>query len=281
MRPLWALRNLVLLGDIMAQKSLALRGLLGRALILRERVLNQDFALENPDLHTARAVGGLGSANTVIQVGAQRVQRHAAFTVPLDAGNLGAAQTAGAGDLDPLRAKTHRRLHGALHRTAERHTALQLLGDVLGHQRGVDLRLADLHDVQGDVSLRHRRQFLAQAVDVLALLADHHARTRGIDRHARLLGRALDDNLRHAGLSQLAAQVIAQLDVVMQQLGVVLASIPAAVPGAGNAEAQANRINLVTHNYAPSPAAAATALPRPGFTSRGAAAGASRSSTTI
>ena len=39
------------------------------------------------------------------------------------------------------------------------------------------------------------RDFLAQLLDVLALLADHDARTGGVDRDARLLGRTLDQDL--------------------------------------------------------------------------------------
>ena len=47
----------------------------------------------------------------------------------------------------PLGAKPHRRLHGALHGAAERDAALELLGDRLGDKLRVELRLADLDDV--------------------------------------------------------------------------------------------------------------------------------------
>ena len=86
--------------------------------------------------------------DAVIDVGAQRVQRHAAFAVPFDARDFRAAETARRVDADALGAEAHGRLHGALHGAAERDAALELLGDVLGDQRGVDFRLADFDDVE-------------------------------------------------------------------------------------------------------------------------------------
>ena len=68
------------------------------------------------------------------------------------------AQTSGAGDSDTFRAKAKRRLDSALHRPAERDPALELVGDALGDELGVDFRLADLDDVQRDVARGHRRQ---------------------------------------------------------------------------------------------------------------------------
>src|SRR5512140_3139508 len=45
--------------------------------------VREDFALEHPDLDADRAVGRHGLGKTVVDVGAQRVQRHPAFAVPL------------------------------------------------------------------------------------------------------------------------------------------------------------------------------------------------------
>src|SRR6185437_848161 len=74
-------------------------------LVLRHRVVREDFALEHPDLDAAGAIGGLGRAVAEIDIGAQCVQRHAAFAVPLHAGDLGAAEPARAIDADALGAK--------------------------------------------------------------------------------------------------------------------------------------------------------------------------------
>src|ERR1700734_3526061 len=87
---------------------------LGHLLVLRHGVVLHDLALEDPDLDAAGAVGRERGGNAVIDVGAQRVQRHAAFAIPLHARDLGAAETAGAIDADAERAETHPRLHRAL-----------------------------------------------------------------------------------------------------------------------------------------------------------------------
>jgi hypothetical protein len=71
------------------------------------------------------------------------VQRHPALAIPLGPRDLRAAQPAAAVDADALGAEappTARPLHGA----AKGDAALELLGDVLGHQLRVDLGLADL-----------------------------------------------------------------------------------------------------------------------------------------
>ena len=73
---------------------------------------------------------------------------------------------------------------------------------------------------------------------------------------------------RHAGARQLLAQMLAQLQILVQQLGVVVAGEPAAVPGAVDAEPQPDRIDFLTHGYAASCAV-------------GGSAACSRSATTI
>src|SRR5262249_53289921 len=100
-----------------------------QALILRHGVVLHDLALEDPDFDAAGAVRGEGGGNAVVDVGAQRVQRHATFAVPLHARDFGAAKPARAVDADALGAETDGRLHGALHGATERHAALELLGD--------------------------------------------------------------------------------------------------------------------------------------------------------
>src|SRR5205807_10198008 len=149
--------------------------LAGQALVQRHRVVFQDLAFEHPAFHADDAVGGLGLGEAVVDVGAQGVQRHAAFAVPFHARDFRAAEAAGDVDADALGAEAHGRLHRALHGAAEGHAALELLGDVLGDQLGVGLGLADLDDVQVNLAIRHGRDVLAQLVDVGALLADDHA----------------------------------------------------------------------------------------------------------
>ena len=69
-----------------------------------------------------------------------------------------------------------------------------------------------------------------------------------MDGDAALLVRTLDHDARHAGSLELVAEILADLDVFLQELAVfLLARVPARVPGPVDAETQAGRIDLLTH----------------------------------
>src|SRR5690606_11916630 len=68
------------------------RSRLGATGLVLDLLVAEDLALENPDLDADDAVGRLGFREAVVDVGAQRVQRHAALAVPLGARDLGAVQ---------------------------------------------------------------------------------------------------------------------------------------------------------------------------------------------
>src|SRR6202790_4430404 len=259
-RPLCAFRNFVFFGCIMAyalkpslfrSSSVATRPrsvALGHFLVLGHRVVLKDFALEDPDLDAAGAEGGERGRHSVIDVGAQRVQRHAAFAIPFHARDFGAAETARAVDTNALGAKTHRRLHRGLHGAGERDAALELLGDRFGNQRGIEFRLADLDDVDDDVGGGDIGNLLAQLVDGRALPADHHTRTRRVNRHPALLVRTFDHDPGHRRLLQLLVQDLADFDILVQQLAVfVLAGEPTRIPRPVDAKTQSDWIDFLTH----------------------------------
>src|ERR1700737_4108875 len=226
----------------------------GHLLVLGHRIVLEDFALENPDLDAAGAERGERGRHPVIDIGAQRVQRHAPLAIPFHARDFGAPETARAVDTNAFGAETHRRLHRALHRTAERDPALELLRDRFGDQRGVELGLADLDDVDDDVGGGDIGNALAQLVDVGALLADHDAGTRRVDRHAALLVRTLDHDPGDGRLLEFLVQDLADLDILVQQLAVfVLAGEPTGIPRPVDAETQPDWIDLLTHRSLPRP----------------------------
>src|SRR5512140_785854 len=66
----------------------------------RLRVVGHDFALEDPDLDADHSIRRARLGQTVIDVRTQRVERHAAFAVPLRARDLDPVQTPRAHDLD-------------------------------------------------------------------------------------------------------------------------------------------------------------------------------------
>src|SRR6185312_8054605 len=84
--------------------------------------------------------------------------------------------------------------------------------------------------------------------DVGALLADHNTRTRRVDGDAALLVRALDDDAGDRRLLELLHQLGANLDVLEQKRAVlVLARIPARIPGAVDADPKPDWIDFLTH----------------------------------
>src|SRR3989442_9040709 len=234
-RPRWALRYFTRLGISMAGASR-----------LRRR-LGQHLALEDPDLHADGAVGRVGGGPAIVDVGADRVQRHPAVAVPLAPCDLTAAQPARAGDPDTVRAQPQRRGHGLLHGPPERHALLELQRDVLGDELRVQLGMDDFLDVEVDLLARARLQLVLEPLDLGTFAADHDARPRGGDGDARAIGRALDVDARDARVVELVLDVAPDLDVLVQQIGVVLGGEPARRPRAGRPEPEADRMRLLTH----------------------------------
>src|SRR5688500_5507864 len=183
-----------------------LRGGRCLGLLHRRRLRLKDLALEDPHLDADYAIGGARLRESVIDFGAEGVQRDAALAVPLRTRDLRAVEATRHPYLHAQRAAAHRVHDGALHRAAEHHAALDLLRDPFGDELRIDFGLADLRDVDthvGDGHAHHLRDLETQPFDVLTLLADHDTRTRGLDRDVCLAGGALDVNAAHRGLGQL------------------------------------------------------------------------------
>src|SRR3989454_2522305 len=181
MLPRWALRYLTRLG-ISIERLLGLGGRGG----------SQDLALEDPHLDADRPGRRVRGGQAVVDVGADRVQRHAAVAIPLAARDLAAAQPARAGDADAVGAQAQRGRHRLLHGAAERDALLQLERNVLGDELRVQLGMDDLLDVEVDLLARPRLQLVLQLLDFCALAPDDDARARGEDRDPRAIRRALD-----------------------------------------------------------------------------------------
>ena len=208
----------------------------------------ENLALEYPALDADDAIGGQRLGFGVIDVGAQRVERHATFAIPFNAGDFRTAKTATTGDLDAFGTQTQSRLHGALHGATEGNAADQLIGNALRHKLGVDFRLADFNNVQLDVALGQLGEQGAQLFNVRTLLADDDTGASRVDRNPAQLGRTLDHHLGHSRGRQRIENELADLEVFLKQLAVLTAfCVPAAVPGPVDLEAQADRIALVTH----------------------------------
>src|SRR5205823_4011586 len=131
-----------------------------------------DLALVDPDLDADAAVRRLRLDESVVDVGADRVQRDAALVVGLAPAHLAAAEAARALDLHACRAGADRGGERALHRAAEGNAVRELLRDRLCDELRVELGTLDLVDVDVDVLLRQRMQLATQCVHFDTRLAD-------------------------------------------------------------------------------------------------------------
>src|SRR5688572_20950910 len=143
------------------------------------RVLNL-FAVESsidPALHADRPVRRERRREPVIHVRLERRQRDRPHDHLLGAGDFGTAEPPGDHDLDPLRARLHRRLRPLLEHAAEAGALLELLGDRLGDELSVQVRVLDLDDLpRRHLAPHHVLDLLAELVHLRALRADDQAR---------------------------------------------------------------------------------------------------------
>ena len=106
------------------------------------------FLFVDPAFYTDNPVNGACFGETVIERDAEGLERHLAFAVALGASDVGTAEAASATDTDAFGTEFHGGLQGTLHSAAERNPALKLDGDLLGDELRIELRLADLKDVE-------------------------------------------------------------------------------------------------------------------------------------
>src|ERR1700683_1779016 len=205
------------------------------------------LAAVDPHLHADPAKRGPRLVEAVVDVGAQRVQRHPALAVELGARHFGAAKPTRALHPDPLGAALHRGLHGLAHGPAERDPAGELLGHALGDQLRVDLGVLDLEDVQLDLLAGQLLQVAADPVGLGAPAADHDAGTRGVDVHPDPVPGPLDLYLRDAGPLHAALQHPADSDVFRDVVLVQLVGVPPALEVGGDAEPEPVRVHFLAH----------------------------------
>src|SRR5437762_4339414 len=110
LRPFCSLRYFLLAGCniLHSRAARTLRRFRRRGGCRRLRVVRQHLALEYPYLDADHAIRRACFGEPVVDVGAQRVERHATFAIPLGARDLDAVQASRAHDLDALRAQPHR-----------------------------------------------------------------------------------------------------------------------------------------------------------------------------
>ena len=189
------------------------------------------------------------------------MQRHPTFAVPLLAAHLGATEPAAALHAYAECAGLHRGLHRALHGPPERDPAAELIGDALREQHRVDFGLLDLLDVELDLRVAaDLAQTFAKPFGLGAPATDDDAGSGGVHVDAQTVTRALDLDAAHRGALELLPQVVADLVVLDEELGVfLLVGDPTRLPVGGDAETESVGVDLLTHRYS-SPASSSAVV---------------------
>ena len=177
------------------------------------------------------------------------MQGQAALQIPLRTRDLVAIQTTGDADFDPLATKAQRRVHCLAHGAAEAHALFQLQRDRFAHQLRVQLRLVHFLDIDKDIAVGALLQFHLELVDLGALAANDDARPRRLDDDAQLVARPLDPEGADARRLELFLELLLELEIFQQQLGVIALHEPARFPRLGVAQPESVRMNFLTHCY--------------------------------
>ena len=183
----------------------------------------------------------------IVDVRAQRVQRHATVGVALGARHLRAAEATRDLHLDALGTGSHRAGERTLHRATEGDAVLKLLGDRLCDQACVELGALDLEDVDLDLLARDPVQVAAQLVDLRAGLADHDPRSGRVNVDLDL-GRVLAD--RDVGQTRVREppdDVITDLQVLVQVVRERPLVEPVRLPVVDVAHADRLGMNFLSH----------------------------------
>src|SRR2546430_8083977 len=203
------------------------------------------LAAVDPDLDPDPAERGTCLVEAVVDVGAQRVQRHPALAVKLRPRHLRAAEPARALHPDPAGSALHGRLHGLAHRTPERHPARQLLGHALRDELRVHLGVLDLEDVELDLLAGELFQVAADPVGLGAASPDDDAGPGRVDVHPDPVPGALDLHLGDAGPLHAALQHPADGHILGDVVLVQLVGVPPALEVFGDAQPEPVRVHLL------------------------------------
>ena len=163
----------------------------------------------------------MGFGEPVIDIGTQRMQRQLTLQIPFTARDFSAVQPAGNANLDAFAAEAQRRIDGLAHGAAESHALFELQRNRFRNQLSIELGLVNFLNVDENFALGLLRQRLLQLFDLGAFAADDDAGPRGADRDAQLVAGAVDFNRTDAGRFQLLAQTFFELQIFLQQSGIV------------------------------------------------------------
>ena len=189
---------------------------------------------------------------SVVDVRAEGVQRHAALTVELGAGHFSATQTARHLDTNALGASALCGLDALTHRTTEGHAGSELLGDALRNELRFEIGVLHLEDVQLNLLARQLLELHAQAIGLGAAAADDDAGASGVQVDANAVTRTLDVDLGDTSALEVVGQELADRDVFRHVVRVALSlgggvGEPARPVVSGDSQTEPAGVDLLTH----------------------------------
>src|SRR5215203_5381920 len=188
-------------------------------------------AVVDPDLDPDLAHLRLGLLEAVIYVRIERVQRNSPLGNGLRPAHLDATEPAATLNPRALGAATNGAGESPLHGPPERSPSHELLGDGLGDEAGVELRTGDFPYVDLHLLAGEALELAAQGVDLATTLADNDAGPRGVNVNGdlTLFGGLADLDVRYACPGELLLDVVPNLEVLAEKLGVVPVRVPTAL----------------------------------------------------
>src|SRR6185437_13157624 len=134
-------------------------------------------------------------------------------------------------DLDTLSTKPQGRLNAALHGPPKGDALLELSRDIFTHQLRIKLRFFDFLDRDVDLPPVLFFKVGLQLIDFCPLAPDDDAGASSMNDHPGLIARTFDFDFRYACMIESRLDHFSNLDVLMEQLGVVFPGLPAGTPG--------------------------------------------------
>src|SRR5690606_15320000 len=138
-------------------------------------------------------------------------------------------------DFDTFSTTAHGVLYRALHGTTEHHTTLELTGNTLCNQLGIQIRFTDFFDIDVYRDTHQIADIFTQNFYVFAFFTNHDTRTGSVNSDFGVLCRALDNDLADRGFFQALFDQRTNSDVSQQVVGVfILTGIPDRIMVFGN-----------------------------------------------
>src|SRR6056297_396700 len=189
-----------------------------------------NLALEDPHFNTDDSIGGVSFGKAVVDVRAQGVQGHTAFTLPFRPGDFSTAQSAGAGNLDPLCAKFLRDSDSPFHGPTQCNTSFKLGGDIFGDKLGIGFGTTDFIHLDGEIGLKLVTKLTAQFFDLNALAPDNNPGAGGEKNQTDLIRSSFDLDFGNTCMIQLFLDELSELVVFENKLWIILLAVPPGQP---------------------------------------------------